>query len=146
MKNFPGRGPLAIRHGSSTRADCWDDQEKGKVEYLTWRWWPNWHRLRTHHMYEVCYVSVAIQPFGATLYGVTGVVNLPGILDSLKPWQENWTFWIPPIMASVCFLTAGFSFTVETQQKCYKPEFGVLGWHIGLWAGEKRFYSFATVY
>jgi hypothetical protein len=105
------------------------------IEYLTWRWWPTWHRFITYHIREVGYVSCTIQLFGATLYGVTGVVNLPGVFDQLKePWQENWAFWIPQIVASVCFLTAGFGFTYETQKRWYKPELGLLGWWIGAWA------------
>ena len=69
-----------------------------------------------------------------TLYTVTGFVILPGILASLNRWQTNYARWIPQIVASVCFFTAGFGFTLETQVKWYKPEPLVLGWWIGAWA------------
>lgn len=102
--------------------------------YNTWRWWPTWHALRTHHIYEIGYLACTIQLFGATLYGICGVVNLPGILSSLVPWQKEAAYWIPQIVASVCFLTAGIMFTLETQQKWNKPEPATIGWWIGIWA------------
>ena len=109
--------------------------EEGEVsEYLTWRWWPTWHALRTHHIFEIGYVACTIQLFGATLYGMTGIVVLPGILDSLKPWQELGAYWVPQVVASMCFLTAGIMFTLETQEKWYKSEAKTIGWWIGAWA------------
>ena len=120
----PRRG--AVDHGET---------EKGTSEkYYTWRWWPTWHALGTHHVYEIGYLACAIQLLGATLYGVTGVVDLPGILDGLADWQEEAAFWIPQIVASVCFLTASILFTLETQEKWWRPEPTVIGWWIGVWA------------
>ena len=103
-------------------------------QYMTWRWYPSWHVLRTHHIYEIGYVACTIQLFGATLYGITGVVVLPGIFDSLANWQAEGAFWVPQIVASCCFLTAGIMFTLETQEKWYRPEVTTIGWWIGAWA------------
>lgn len=80
------------------------------------------------------YVACTIQLFGATLYDITGVIVLPGILDSFADGQELGGYWIPQVVASTCFLTAGLMFTLETQQKWYKPEQTVIGWWIGVWA------------
>ena len=123
MRPAPRRGGL----------DLGEPEEGETVEYYQWRWFPTWHRLRTHHIYEIGYLSCTIQLFGVTLYGVTSIVILPGILDSLSRWQENAAYWIPQIVASTCFLVASFGFTWETQVKWYMPEFHVLGWWIGWW-------------
>ncbi|KAK5736449.1 hypothetical protein LTR17_007445 [Elasticomyces elasticus] len=62
------------------------------------------------------------------------IVILPGILDSLNAWQTNAAYWIPQIVAAACFLVASIMFTLETQEKWWKPEPKVLGWWIGVWS------------
>lgn len=109
-------------------------QEDETSTYLTWRWWPSWRALRTHHVYEIGFLACAIQLFGVTLYGVTAIVILPGILSSLAPWQELGAFWVPQIVAAACFLIASIMFALETQEKWWKPEPTVLGWWIGVWS------------
>lgn len=128
---YPGSKKPASRRGG---VDLGEAEEGESAEYLAWRWWPTWHRLRTHHIYEIGYIACVIQLVGATLYGVCGVVVLPGILDSLSQWQENVAYWIPQIVASVCFLSAGLLFTLETQERWYMPKYKDLGWWIGFWA------------
>ena len=129
---YPGKKAPAPRRGG---IDLGEAEEGETSKYLTWRWWPTWHALKTHHAYEIGYVACAIQLLGATMYGMCGIVALPGVLDSLEePWQENVAYWIPQIVASCCFLAASVLFTLETQEKWYKPEIKVLGWWIGTWA------------
>jgi hypothetical protein len=109
--------------------------EEGEFRpYFTWRWWPTWHVLRTHHIYEIGYLACTIQLFGVTLYGITGIVVLPGILDSLNEWQTNAAYWIPQMVAAACFLIASIMFMLETQDKWYKPTPGLIGWWIGAWS------------
>ncbi|KAK5742351.1 hypothetical protein LTR17_003363 [Elasticomyces elasticus] len=111
------------------------ESETGEAhEYLTWRWWPTWQALRHYHAYEIGYLACTIQLFGVTLYGITSIVILPGILDSLNAWQTNAAYWIPQIVAAACFLVASIMFTLETQEKWWKPEPKVLGWWIGVWS------------
>lgn len=125
-----GKGPAPRRGG----LDLGQAEEGQSSEYMTWRWWPTWHGLKTHHLREIGYVSCTIQLFGATLYGICGVVDIPGIIDTLEPWQEEGAFWVPQIVASCCFLTAGIGFTLETQERWYRPEPLSVGWWIGVWA------------
>ncbi|KAJ4351709.1 uncharacterized protein N0V89_007052 [Didymosphaeria variabile] len=103
-------------------------------EYMTWRWWPTWHALRTYHVRELGYVACSIQLLGATLYGVTGIVVLPGVLSSLAWWQKIAAFWVPQVVASVCFLIAAIMFTIESQDVWYKPIPWTVRWWIGGWA------------
>ena len=94
----------------------------------------SWHALRTHHVYEIGYIACTIQLFGVTLYGVTSIIILPGILSSFTPEQELGGYWIPQMIAAACFLIASIMFTLETQEKWWKPEIRVLGWWIGFWS------------
>ncbi|KAK3069914.1 hypothetical protein LTR53_011376 [Teratosphaeriaceae sp. CCFEE 6253] len=111
-----------------------EEKEGTSSEYMRWRWYPTWHALKNHHAYEIGYLACAIQLFGVTLYGITSIVILPGILDSLNAWQTNAAYWIPQMVAAACFLTASIMFTFETQDKWWKPEPAVLGWWISVWS------------
>ncbi|KAF2425570.1 hypothetical protein EJ08DRAFT_400562 [Tothia fuscella] len=109
--------------------------EEGEFhEYLTWRWWPTWHALHTHHIRDMGYIACVIQLLGATLYGICGVESIPGILSNFTPSQAIHGYWIPQTIASVCFLTAGVMFTLITQEKWYKPLPYRIAWWIGVWA------------
>lgn len=125
-----GKAPAPRRGGM----DLGPAEEGEVAEYTSWRWWPTWHGLRTHHLREIGYIACTIQLFGATLYGMCGVVVLPGILDSLSGWQTLAAYWVPQIVASCCFLTAGILFTLEVQDNWYKPIPDSVGWWIGVWA------------
>ncbi|KAI5363542.1 hypothetical protein Slin14017_G055060 [Septoria linicola] len=124
-----GKMPASRRGGIDLGGD-----ESQQSMYSTWRWWPTWRALREHHVYEIGYLACAIQLFGVTLYGVTAIVIIPGILTSLKPWQELAAFWVPQVVAALCFLISSTMFMLETQEKWWKPEPKVLGWWIGVWS------------
>ena len=127
-----GKQPSPLRRGG---IDLGETEEGEASTYMTWRWWPTWAALRAHHVYEIGYIACAIQLVGATMYGMCGVVALPGVLDSLdQQWKKNLAYWVPQVVASVCFLSAGLLFTLETQVKWWKFEPTVLGWWIGFWA------------
>ena len=128
---YPGGKAPAPRRGGIDHGEA---GEGDSSTYMTWRWWPTWHTLRTHHVYEIGYLACTIQLFGVTLYGVTAIVVLPGILDSLADWQELAAYWVPQMVASACFLIASLMFMIETQEKWWKPEPKVMGWWIGFWS------------
>lgn len=110
-------------------------EERGQMTgYMKWQWYPTWNALKTYHIYELGYVACTIQLFGVTLYGVTSVVILPGIFDSLAWWQEIAAYWVPQVVASCCFLIASIMFTIMAQDKWNKPKWGAVSWWIGIWA------------
>lgn len=131
-----GKDPAPRRGG----VDLGGEEGHSSV-YATWRWWPTWHALRTHHAYDIGWLACTIQLFGVTLYGVTGIVDLPGVLSSLENWQKMGAFWVPQVVAALCFLIASLMFMLETQEKWWKLEPFVLGWWVGVWAtiGESVF-------
>lgn len=108
--------------------------EEDTSPYIKWHWWPTWHALRTYHIYDIAYIACTIQLFGVTLYGVTAVVNFPTIIDSLSDGQLLAAYWIPQMVAAACFLIASIMFTLETQDEWYKPNWGSIGWWIGIWS------------
>ena len=119
-----------VDHGSASA-----QQQQGEVqEYLVWRWWPDRHALVHYHIFELGYVACAIQLFGVTLFGVTSVVILPGIYDSLAQWQLVAAYWVPQAVASCCFIIASIMFTIMAQDKWNKPKWGAVSWWIGIHA------------
>ncbi|KAF2097943.1 hypothetical protein NA57DRAFT_66460 [Rhizodiscina lignyota] len=126
----PTKAPAPRRRGALDLGA----KEGESSEYLTFRWWPTWRSLRSHHIYEIGFLACFVQFVGATAFIVTGVVALPGILDTLEQWQLNAAYWIPQMVASSMFITASALFTLETQEKWFKPNPMVLGWWIGFWA------------
>lgn len=103
-------------------------------EYSRFRWWPTWQNLRKHYIFEIGWLACTVQFVSASLYMVVGIVDLPGIMNTLEPWQENYAYWFPNIVASAGFTIASVLFTLETQDKWYKPQPRILGWWIGIFA------------
>ncbi|KAF2762874.1 hypothetical protein EJ05DRAFT_18111 [Pseudovirgaria hyperparasitica] len=125
----PGKEPAHRRGG----VDHGGEQGQESI-YMSWRWWPTWRAVRTHHIYSIGWLATTIQLFGVTMYGVTAIVILPGILDSLAWWQTLGAFWVPQLIAASCFLIASLMFMLETQTAWWRPEPKVLGWWVGFWA------------
>ena len=71
---YPGMQKPGPRRGG---VDLGEAEEGESHEYLTWRWYPTWHALKTHHIYEIGYIACSIQLFGATLYAWCGLVSVP---------------------------------------------------------------------
>ncbi|KAK4635159.1 hypothetical protein CLAFUW4_01897 [Fulvia fulva] len=103
-------------------------------EYHRFRWWPTWENFKSHHLYEIGFLACSIQFLGATMLIAPGIVALPGIPESLADWELNVAYWVPDIVGSVAFVTASMMLMLETQTKWYRPNFGVLGWWVSLWA------------
>lgn len=123
-----GHRPAPRRGGM----DLGEAQEGDSSEYTSWRWWPTWHMVRTHHAYEIGWLACSIQGFGVTLFGWTGIALLPGVWENLGgTWGQFGAYWIVQMVASLCFIIASVMFTLETQEKWWKPQPNVLGWWIG---------------
>lgn len=119
-----------VDHGSASA-----QQQSGEVrEYLVWRWWPTWHSFIHYHIRELGYVACTVQLFGVTLFGVTSIVILPGIYDSLSQWQLVAAYWVPQTVASCCFIIASIMFTIMAQERWNKPKWGAVSWWIGIHA------------
>lgn len=128
---YPGKQAPGPRRGG---VDLGEAEEGESHEYLTWRWWPTWHALKTHHIYEIGYIACSIQLFGATLYTWCGLVSVPHLNDQWTDADFYGGYWMPEILGSCCFLSASVMFLVETQERWWKIQPNVMGWWIGFWA------------
>ncbi|KIW10553.1 hypothetical protein PV08_11517 [Exophiala spinifera] len=100
----------------------------------SWQWWPSWHDLRTHYIHELGFLAGMAQLFGATIFGISGITALPGIINHLHPQHVlNGAYWIPQVIGGSGFIVSSALYMLETQQKWWKPAFHILGWHIGFW-------------
>ncbi|OAP63311.1 hypothetical protein AYL99_02538 [Fonsecaea erecta] len=99
-----------------------------------WQWFPSWHDLRTHYLHELGFLAGSAQLFGATVFGISGITALPGIINHLTPeWRLNAAYWIPQVIGGSGFIVSSTLYMLETQQKWYKPAPHLLGWHIAFW-------------
>ncbi|KAE9983178.1 hypothetical protein EG327_005589 [Venturia inaequalis] len=126
----PGKAPAPRRGG----VDMGPIQAGEFHEYMTWRWWPTWRALISYHIKDMGYIACVIQLFGVTLYAICGVIGLPGILSNFTWPQLLGGYWIPQVVAAVCFLVASILFTLITQEKWYRPLPHRIAWWIGFWA------------
>jgi hypothetical protein len=99
-----------------------------------WQWFPTLHELSTHYLHQLGFLACTAQLFGASIFWISGFTALPGVLNNLSPGAAiNGAYWAPQIIGGSGFIVSGTLFMLETQQKWWKPAFGTLGWHIGLW-------------
>ena len=130
---------------SDERTDpCKEEEPKSFV------WFPSWHELATHYLHEIGFLACLSQLLGATIFWIAGFTALPGALNQQNQKLLDGAYWAPQVIGGTGFIVSGsvsstFScastvlmplrtlFMLETQEKWYKPAFGVLGWHIGAW-------------
>ncbi|OOQ84005.1 integral membrane protein [Penicillium brasilianum] len=99
----------------------------------SFRWWPSWTELRTHYFHELGFLASLVQFLAATIFWIAGFTGLPGIIDHMSQRVTNGVYWVPQIVGGTGFILSGLLFTLETQEKWYRPAFHVLGWYIGVW-------------
>ncbi|KAG9245063.1 hypothetical protein BJ878DRAFT_37983 [Calycina marina] len=127
-RNLVGKGKLV----NGRDADRKDKPHSKSAR--TWTWLPSWYELRTHYFKEIGFLACLSQMVGATVFWIAGFTAIPGIYNQLTTTAaQNGAFWAPQVIGGSGFIISGILFTLETQEKWYKPAFGVLGWHIGMW-------------
>lgn len=99
-----------------------------------WRWWPTCHDLRTHLIHDIGFLACCIQEFGVTVYTFSSIALFAAVWTALGSSGQLFAYWIPQTLASLCFIVASMMFTLETQEKWWKPQANVLGWWIGITA------------
>lgn len=104
-----------------------------KSENKSFRWLPSATELKTHYLHELGFLASLIQFFAATIFWIAGITGVPGILNIMSPGLTDGVYWVPQMVGGMGFILSGLLFTLETQEKWYKPAFHVLGWHIGAW-------------
>ncbi|OAA50525.1 integral membrane protein [Metarhizium rileyi] len=120
--------------GMSSPAASLPEASRGVETRKHWQWFPAWHDLRTHYLHELGFLAGSAQLFGATVFGISGITALPGIIDHLVPqWRLNAAYWIPQVIGGSGFIVSSTLYMLETQQKWWKPAPHLLGWHVAFW-------------
>lgn len=136
-KNLVGEGVVKGPSASSTAPELPPNGiEKNETVHSTgrrWVWFPSWHDLTSHYFREIGFIASLAQFCGATIFWISGVTALPGIVDVMSQGLLDGVYWTPQIVGGTGFIVSGLLYMLETQEKWYKPAFGVLGWHIGFW-------------
>ena len=88
---YPGSKKPARRRGG---VDCGGTDEGEQVEYVVWQW-PTWR-----HIYEIWYLSCAVQRLGATLYSICALLCCQGFKTACRSGRR---MPLMQIVASVCF-------------------------------------------
>ncbi|KAK5550217.1 hypothetical protein LTR46_011780, partial [Exophiala xenobiotica] len=110
-----------------------NDKSAGPLLQRRWRWWPSWHEFRTHYIREIGFVANISLAIGATVFYVSGILDLSGIYGHLSQGVLWGVYWLSYLVGSVLFVFSGILLLLETQEKWYKPAPHVIGWHAGLW-------------
>lgn len=114
---FTNKNPDNLEHPASNRK---------------WRWWPTWHELHTHYWYEIGFQASFQLAIGATIFYVSGIMALPGIVNKLSDAALYGSFWLTYLVGGVFFIVSSAFYILETQPNWYTPATHVLGWWIGV--------------
>lgn len=132
-RNLMGVGKSLSRHLSH-------DIDAARLGYVTssttgqsFRWIPSWSELKSHYLHELGFLASLVQFVAATIFWIAGFTGMPGINNHLSQGLADGVYWVPQMVGGVGFILSGLLFTIETQERWYKPAFHVLGWHIGVW-------------
>lgn len=108
-------------------------EKSPEQEARQWTWFPSWKELRGHYFHEIGFVANITLSLGATIFYITGVLSLPGVFDLLSQEVLWGVYWLSYLVGGILFVVASALYMLETQTKWWKPAWGVIGWHIGLW-------------
>ncbi|KAK2600130.1 hypothetical protein QQS21_005145 [Conoideocrella luteorostrata] len=98
-----------------------------------WQWWPSWHDVRTHYIYEIGFLASFLMSVGATVFYICGILALPGIFDHLSKPALQGAYYFPYLLGGLLFAVSSLFYILETQPNWYTPQPFKIGWHIGVW-------------
>jgi hypothetical protein len=74
--------------------------EKGEQE---WLWWGSrWN--------EIGYVGSVIQMFAATIFWISTITGIPGVIDTSNVALTNGIYWVPQIIGGSGFIVARYNY------------------------------------
>ncbi|PYH47520.1 uncharacterized protein BP01DRAFT_268286, partial [Aspergillus saccharolyticus JOP 1030-1] len=85
------------------------------------------------YIHDLGFLASLTQLVGATIFWIAGFTGLPGIINHMSTGLTNGVYWVPQVVGGVCFVVSGGLFTLETQERWFRPAWGTLGWHVGVW-------------
>ena len=98
-----------------------------------WQWWPSWHAVRTHYIYEIGFLASFTMSVGATIFYVCGILALPGIFENLSEGVIKGVYYMTYLVGGVLFVISSLFYILETQPNWYTPQPYKIGWWVGAW-------------
>lgn len=97
-----------------------------------WQWWPSWHDVKTHYIFEIGFLASFAMSVGATIFYVCGIMAMPQILDSLSVGAKQGVYFFTYLLGGVLFIISAILYILETQPNWYTPQPYKIGWHVGV--------------
>ncbi|KAF2664971.1 hypothetical protein BT63DRAFT_81428 [Microthyrium microscopicum] len=104
------------------------------IEKIEWIWFPSWKAMRTRHFYDLAFLSAISQLLGTSVFCISGITGLPGILNHLSRPLTAAIYWTPQTIGAPGFFISGLLILLKNQKQWYKPALKTLDWHVGLWS------------
>ena len=123
---------ITFSNSDSNNSSTSNSQLPAPASSRTWEWWPTWHELRTHYLFEIGFQASFQLAIGATIFYVSGIMALPGIVNKLSQGALYGSFWLTYLVGGVLFIVSSAFYIIETQPNWYTPAPHVLGWWIGV--------------
>lgn len=117
--------PCVISHGDRGYDDTFEERE--------WQWWPSWHDVTTHYIYEIGFLASLTMSIGATIFYICGILALPGIYANLSKAAIQGAYYFPYLFGGILFALSSALYILETQPNWYTPQPYKIGWHVGVW-------------
>ncbi|KAK4444842.1 hypothetical protein QBC34DRAFT_414437 [Podospora aff. communis PSN243] len=105
---------------------------KPKATHKVWTWSLPLSSFK-HHLHSTSFLASLFQLFGATVFWISGFTALPFISSRLSTSVSNGIYWLPQVVGGTGFILSSIFFMLEVQTRWYRPEPGLLGWHVGFW-------------
>ncbi|KAK0614060.1 hypothetical protein B0T14DRAFT_294414 [Immersiella caudata] len=97
-----------------------------------WSWYLSLSPLKPH-LRSTSFLASLSQLISATIFWISHFTALPSIKSSLSTPVPNGTYWLPQVVGGTGSIVSSNLFMLEVQEKWYRTEPGLLGWHVGFW-------------
>lgn len=124
---------------SLSRDESPSASEKGDLEkHSSFDPNPDWEWLPKMRLHEFGYMAALVQMFAATIFWVSTLTGLPGVIPGLADGEGSLAivdvfFWLPQVIGGTGFVISSLLLMVEVQPKWWKLKPFALGWQIGVW-------------
>ena len=81
---------------------------------------------------EIGYDASVLQMFAATVFYISTITGIPGVIDMNNVGLADGIFWTPQAIGGTGFVLASLAFIFETQPTWWKIQPTTIGWHVGV--------------
>lgn len=89
-----------------------------------------WHGADWH---SLGFVAAVVQEVAATVFWMSTITGIPGVLPTDNVSLENILYWTPQVVGGAGFIVASVLLMYEEQPNWWRIQPRRLGWQVGLW-------------